>query len=133
MALVAAVGIVTLARDYSRAQAAESANTVGDLIAGAYGVPNAIVKHSTCVVGLTPVNCTVNDAGRFADVFSDLGTSSCDLAHSNQVSTTFGFPLAVNGVISENWRDDMVLPTLEMWAVCGAAAQKIDVLELDLH
>lgn len=106
--------------------------TVGDLIALHYGVPNAIVAHKTVTVGTSAVELTVDDASRFADVYSNLGTSLCEISHSNAVSTTNGFPLASDGVISENWRDDMTLPTLQAWAVCGAAGQTIDVLELKL-
>ena len=130
--LAAALAMLLGVASASFAQSPPTPHTVGDLIGIRYGVPNAIVQHKVVTVGTTPVQLTPGDATRFADVFSDVGTSSCTLAHSNQVSTSLGFPLAIDGVISETWRDDMVLPTYEMWAVCAASGVTIDVLELKL-
>ena len=129
--LIAVAAIIMVAAT-AYCQTPPQPTTVGDLLALHYGVPNAIIVHRQVTVGTSPTQLTVDDSSRFADVFADLGTSSCTLAHSPSVSSTFGFPLAISGVITEEWRDDMTLPTYTMWAVCGSASQTIDVVELKL-
>jgi len=127
-ALAAALLLLSAAVAYP--QNPPQPHTTADLVNAHYGVPNAIVDHVVVSCGTTPVQLTLDNSSRFADVFANLGTTSCTLAHSDLVSTTLGFPLEIDGVISEEWRDDMTLPTYSMWCVCGAAAQSIDVTEL---
>lgn len=106
--------------------------TVGDLLALHYGVPNAVIVNKTVTCGTSATKLTVDDATRFADVFANGGTASCQLWHTSGVSSTIGYPLAVGGVITEDWRDDMTLPTNQMWCYCGAASTTISITELKI-
>lgn len=130
--IMMAVAAMLMVAATAHCQTPPAPTTVGGLLQLHYGVPNAVIVHRTVTVGTSPTQITVDDASRFAAVYSDLGTSSCTLAHSPSVSTTYGFPLAIDGVITEEWRDDMTLPTNSMWAVCSAAGQTVDIVELKL-
>lgn len=131
LGLAIAAAILPVAIAFAQSTPAQP-HIVTDLLALHYGVPNAIIVNKTEPCGTTPTEITVDDATRFADIFANGGTSACQLWHTPSVSSTLGYPLVVGGVITEEWRDDMTLPTYQMWCYCGAASTTISITELKL-
>lgn len=107
--------------------------TARDLVQRLFGLvapPNIVMSNPT--VGTTPVRVLAFDADRFELLVINTSTATCDLLPSPTVSTTNGIVLGAGGgntIVSV--REDLLMPTLEWWAVCSAAGSALTVFSAD--
>lgn len=74
----------------------------------------------------TVTRLSLSDPGRVQRIVTNQSGSNCFLCHDDQCSTSTGILLGGNGgLYEEDIRDDLDLPTLELWFVCAGAVGNI--------
>lgn len=77
---------------------------------------------SNPTVGTTAVLLVKNAPSRYALMVSNLSSYDCYVLPSPLVSGNNGYKVAASGgVLVMNVKDDLMLPSREWWAKCGAA------------
>lgn len=93
-----------------------------------------LIEQTDVTVGTSATLILPLDASRVEDVVSDTGTSNCAIRHDDQVSITDGILLvAGGGSLSENFVQDLTLPTGQMWAICASSGGTLHLLTVDLQ
>ncbi len=116
------------------ALAQSNPRTTQDLLKELYGLVNApYIQESNVTVGTTPVQIRTANAARVELVVSNTGTSNCSVSTSDLVTITQGTVLGSGGgILVEGFRDDLLIPTQEHWAVCAAAGGTLHIVEFIL-
>ena len=85
----------------------------------------------TVSVGVTPTEVAGGDGDRGALLMLNLSAATIYVAPNTLVAATRGIFLGANGgSLALVLRDDLVLPTLQWWALAAAAASDLYVLRV---
>lgn len=106
--------------------------TVLDLIEEELGGVTLVgINPEISTVGTTASLLLRGNVNRAAFILYNLSANVIFILPRNDVSTSLGIRLAPNAGVNILWKDDLVLPILEWWAVADVgAANSVLVLEM---
>lgn len=108
--------------------------TTLEVISKLYGINTFDLENPiVSIIGTTPVQVLPANPGRLSLFFQNLSVNAIYVSTSPQVSSSNGILVSASGgSISFDFRDDLILPTRQLWAVASGVSSNIYVSEIDI-